>query len=850
MLSEFENLPGMNNAFYSVFFTDIDYMQSDVDIIGEIRKSYFDNGQRIKNKIYCNSGDDKLKFSYDLQKGSNLKWRKMRNDILEETSIDIEDGYIIETYSIEDRKVIKRTFFDKEHNWIKTFYFNNHNRKSPFLILEHIVYDDNDTIRKTIFDNDGKKFEEILSPFPISTNHDIENTLNSMAGIPEVYCIISSGKFYYCNDESYNKRAQALRSIVCDYNSQDEESDLNEINLDENDIIEEAISTDDIIEETVNSPKQTQDIIEENHTNIQYVDACIVGNCPMYPLPKKIINVSDEEKYCYFGAISENNRSGYGRTIMDNGMTAYEGYYKDDMRNGYGAYYYKNGKLCYVGDWKDNKKNGVGIAFSIKDESICVGNWENDKLCGIASQFDKNGNLIYSGNAKNGRKNGAGITYLQDTGNIFIGKWQDGVFMNYGTEISADGNLIYSGGYKNNMRNGYGALYNLNGSIKYIGDWKDNKYNGAGVLQLNDGRVIDGNFEDGLVCDTATETNAKGYKLYEGEWKNNLYNGTGRKYFKNGGYCEGEFKDGIATGIMSGYNSNGNIVYVGEYKDDLPNGSGICYKNGKKEYEGNFTDGVKNGNGKLFDDEKCYYTGQMLDNLQDGYGEYYCDGVITYKGIWSKGMYNGCGVLYENGEPKYVGEFCYDKMNGRINEIENGKIIKECIYDDNKCTYMKEYSSDDMTLIYDGNIKNDQKNGMGCSFVSYGEKLFEGIFKNNEPSKSMRVSLKELSDLPYCPQLENTDYDKYRKGVDFAVELNINGGVYSGHLYMGKPNDKGTILYSDHRYTGNFSEGVPCGEGIIYTKSGDEIKGLFTKIKEHNTQEKIFDNGIVYYYTT
>lgn len=888
MLSEFENLPSLNNEFYSVAFTDIDYMQSDIDVIGEIRKKFFENHKRIKNKVFYNSGSDKLKFSYDLQEGSNLKWRKMRNDVLEELGVDDIDGYAIETYSIIDRKLLKKTFFNKQHQWIKTYYFNEYNRKSPFLILEPVVYDDNDTIKKTTIDTNGNKTEEILSPFPVSSNDYVEYNLSEMSGQPEIYCTMTSGKFHYCSDDCYNKRTQALRMLICEYSDidkdeindsdyiDDEYDDEYYLNDEESIVKESSISTDEVItdnilDETNENIETFEDefinngeIVEDKETienlenlsqndkgsNVQYIDACIIGNCPLYPLPKKIINVSEEERYCYYGEIVDGNRCGYGRTIMNNGITAYEGNYKDDMRNGYGTYYYKSGKLCYVGNWKDNKKNGVGIAVNAKDDSICIGNWSNDMLNGATSHFDKNGNLIYSGTTKNGKKNGAGITYNNFNGNILIGKWQDGVFMDYCTEISTDGVLIYSGGYRNNMRNGYGTLYDLDGNVMYIGNWKDNKYDGEGKLYLKDGKIIEGTFIGGVVSGKATETNIKGFKIYEGEWENNLYNGIGRKYFKNGGYCEGKFKDGETVGIMSGYNSNGNIVYVGEYKDDLPNGSGICYKNGKKEYEGNFVNGIKNGNGKLFDDDKCYYIGQMFDNMQNGYGESYCDDIISYKGTWEKGMYNGYGILYENGQPKYIGEFSYDKMNGRINEIKSGKVIKECIYIENECVYMREYSETDTTLIYEGNVQNNQRNGMGCSFLSYGEKSFEGIFKNNEPSKSMKVSLQKISDLPYCKELENTDYDKYRKCYDFAVELNINGGIYSGNLSMGKPSGKGTILYSDHRYTGKFLDGTPFGDGIIYTNSGEEIKGIFRKDTEQDTKNITFSGGIVYYYSS
>ena len=141
---------------------------------------------------------------------------------------------------------------------------------------------------------------------------------------------------------------------------------------------------------------------------------------------------------------------------------------------------------------------------------------------------------------------------------------------------------------------------------------------------------------------------------------------------------------------------------------------------------------------------------------------------------------------------------------------------------------------------------NNFKNGMGSTFSSSGEKNFEGIFKNGEPIKSMKVYSKLIENLPECSELKDTKYEIYRKPSNFVVEKNINGGLYSGFLENNLPNGQGTILYSDHRYTGNFKNGIAVGNGIIYKNNGDIIKAIFSNKENGKNQKLSFQNNIFY----
>ena len=111
--------------------------------------------------------------------------------------------------------------------------------------------------------------------------------------------------------------------------------------------------------------------------------------------PDKVID-TDGASFYYYGELdARGNRSGYGRTVTQDGRTAYEGCYRDDKRSGQGAYYYKDGGLCYAGDWEENLRSGVGVGVSSSDGSIHVGRWIDNRPKGNGARFSSDGNIKF-----------------------------------------------------------------------------------------------------------------------------------------------------------------------------------------------------------------------------------------------------------------------------------------------------------------------------------------------------------------------------------------------------------------------------------------------------------------------
>lgn len=584
---------------------------------------------------------------------------------------------------------------------------------------------------------------------------------------------------------------------------------------------------------------------EEAGFNITEGPGCaFFGQCPYESIDKLIIE-SGGKQYFYFGDTEGDYRHGSGRTAMFDGKTAYEGSYKDDKRDGFGVYYFKSGKLCYVGSWKENKRSGLGSAYSSADGSVFVGKWEENEPVSVGASFDRNGKLVYVGKTKDGKRTGAGITYSEENDLFFVGKYKDGEFLGQGTQFDKEGNMLYAGGFSDGMREGEGVSYYPDGSVQYKGNWEQGEYSGEGTLYLPDGCILKGSFKAGKADGNCTLTDKNGRLIYIGGFKNDLYSGPGRLCYKGGRFIEGSFFEGETTGVIKEYSEDGILIYNGGWADMERSGKGIEYIDGEKHYEGDFAHGLYEGHGKIYNEDGTVYSGQFKNGTANGFGRCFREDEIIYCGMWENNLYSGCGILYENGSAKYAGCFRDGMRSGRINEISDGHIIRKCLYDNDELVYMCEYNSDG-SLLYYGNVKDGQRSGMGCSFNDSCEKVFEGIFKNGKPDKSMSVFYKELEDLPECEDMSGTEYKGLIHAPEYAVDLPYCGGSYTGQVRDDKPHGTGTILYFDHRYTGMFSDGDAVGNGVIYMRDGSEIEGNFISSPTPSCETLIFTN-VTYY---
>lgn len=150
----------------------------------------------------------------------------------------------------------------------------------------------------------------------------------------------------------------------------------------------------------------------------------------------KLIDNSDE-KYFFFGEYTESGRNGRGKTLMENGFTAYEGDYLDDKRHGKGAFYYRSGDLCYFGDWAENKREGFGMGVSSDTGIAHIGKWHDNKPSGLGVRFDRNGNFLYLDTKSHAVNGGIRVTGFTDT-SVILEVWDEATLKTVRKEISVE----------------------------------------------------------------------------------------------------------------------------------------------------------------------------------------------------------------------------------------------------------------------------------------------------------------------------------------------------------------------------------------------------------------------------
>ena len=783
--------------YYGVYHTGAELIDNS-DMLCRVRRNYFQSGRRQKNKQMDTSYGQSVRYSYSIEPGKPLKWKKMTGTIQTERVIITNTGYYVESYDL-DRKPFKRAYFTNEHRWTLTEYYSPLEKRTPYMTLTP----SSDGNKPVIVKKTSSGSVEILYPFESGLDKSMTDQLNQLAGEPAVFCRTSSGNYYYCSYEEASKRTEVMNQMLEKEKQGDapqptetevvpafevntaalEETDMSEKentesaeiqmtepqlpmsseNAAEGDIAadltspppaqepgkgsetlsEESSSVQAEIEDNENMPDlSAESFSEETPDYNPDRSLCpFLKDCP-YEFMNKMIIDSNGKQYFYFGDADEDKRNGFGRTAMSNGRTAYEGEYKDDKRDGIGIYYYRTGKLCYAGSWQQNKRSGLGVAFSSTDGSAFIGKWDNNESVGIGASFDKDGNLVYLGRTSEGKRDGTGITYSSEKETFFVGKYKNGEFLGVGTQFDMDGNMLYTGGYRGGVRIGKGTSYYIDGTVCYRGEWRNNAYNGEGTLYLPDGTIVKGEFKNGKANGQCTLTDREGRIIYTGTYANDLYNGMGRMYSEDGSYAEGRFVDGEPTGIFNEYDSKNSLIYCGEWNDMRRSGKGIEYSDGEKLYDGEFNNSLYEGRGKQYHNGELVYEGEFVHGVRCGSGVSYENGEISYIGMWKDGKCSGCGIVYEDGEPKYAGCFAEGMKEGRINVLSGDKVIRSCLYKNDELTYMCEYTQDGL-LLYSGSMRNDTRSGMGCLLNISCEKEFEGIFKNGVPDKPMRVLEKE-----------------------------------------------------------------------------------------------------------
>ena len=511
---------------YSVLVSDYEKLDFKNDALAGVRANYFNSGckeQKEITEIELHGMD--YKMSCLLTKNEPLSW-KVTRDNLPYQSVKRATGGVYSVITYNDRGIVfKRQFFDRNHTWLRTEYFNRsiadklitriYPRKvSGIITLVTEDIDDNGIVSvKTLFPSDKQSNENsrVLIYSNVGMLWYDASFLPSDMPFTEKKSYGNSG-FVFNGDLFKNDFVpeNAYNLEDCAYLT---DEDIPNVSDTAEPVSKKDYSAYDIIEKIlVEAHKTNKDLFGEiiNHTaeeDFEPAEVKIVTG-------EKDEQLSDDE-------VEENSQISEHEIADDTDAVAETSDEQtEDSENVVTIDSSGEASADEETDFEKVEAN-IGTHCQIDDVPTGESDEENPEIvneeephCDVVI-LTKSGRYTYFGNL--------------DENNCRTGR---------GRTVSPDGMTSYDGEYLDDRRNGFGVCYYNNGSINYVGNWTDNSRNGGGVgYRLSDGT------------------------MHAGKWDNNTPDGYGARFDRNGNLIDvSNYENGVRTGKSVSFDENGNIV--------------------------------------------------------------------------------------------------------------------------------------------------------------------------------------------------------------------------------------------------------------------------------------------------
>lgn len=511
---------------YSVLVSDYEKLDFKNDALAGVRANYFNSGckeQKEITEIELHGMD--YKMSCLLTKNEPLSW-KVTRDNLPYQSVKRATGGVYSVITYNDRGIVfKRQFFDRNHTWLRTEYFNRsiadklitriYPRKvSGIITLVTEDIDDNGIVSvKTLFPSDKQSNENsrVLIYSNVGMLWYDASFLPSDMPFTEKKSYGNSG-FVFNGDLFKNDFVpeNAYNLEDCAYLT---DEDIPNVSDTPEPVSKKDYSAYDIIEKIlVEAHKTNKDLFGEiiNHTaeeDFEPAEVKIVTG-------EKDEQLSDDE-------VEENSQISEHEIADDTDAVAETS--DEQTEDSESVVTVDSSGEASEDEETDfeNVESNIGTHCQIDDVPTEESDEENPEIvneeephCDVVI-LTKSGRYTYFGNL--------------DENNCRTGR---------GRTVSPDGMTSYDGEYLDDRRNGFGVCYYNNGSINYVGNWTDNSRNGGGVgYRLSDGT------------------------MHAGKWDNNTPDGYGARFDRNGNLIDvSNYENGVRTGKSVSFDENGNIV--------------------------------------------------------------------------------------------------------------------------------------------------------------------------------------------------------------------------------------------------------------------------------------------------
>ena len=511
---------------YSVLVSDYEKLDFKNDALAGVRANYFNSGckeQKEITEIELHGMD--YKMSCLLTKNEPLSW-KVTRDNLPYQSVKRATGGVYSVITYNDRGIVfKRQFFDRNHTWLRTEYFNRSIADKLITRIYPRKVSGIITLVTEDIDDNGIVSVKTLFPSDKQSNENSRVLIYSNVGMLWYDASFLPSDMPFTEKKSYGNSGFVFNGDLFKndfvpenaYNLEDcaflTDEDIPNVSDTAEPVSKKDYSAYDIIEKIlVEAHKTNKDLFGEiiNHTaeeDFEPAEVKIVTG-------EKDEQLSDDE-------VEENSQISEHEIADDTDAVAET---SDEQT--------EDSESVVTVDSPDeasedketdfeNVEANIGTHCQIDDVPTEESDEENPE---IVNEEEPHCDVVIL--TKSGR-----YTYFGklDENNCRTGR---------GRTVSPDGMTSYDGEYLDDRRNGFGVCYYNNGSINYVGNWTDNSRNGGGVgYRLSDGT------------------------MHAGKWDNNTPDGYGARFDRNGNLIDvSNYENGVRTGKSVSFDENGNIV--------------------------------------------------------------------------------------------------------------------------------------------------------------------------------------------------------------------------------------------------------------------------------------------------
>lgn len=559
----------VNKKVYGVCLTSREGTDILNDDFAIMRKNFFDGNMKT---VKVSTKDDVIKGFAGKLKGKmkkrGLSWKRTAGKTITEESFNYNGGSAIVRRDYFGT-IISKIYFDKQHVWLKSEYFDSSTQSTSQIILKPVP--SINCIERFDYNPSDKMYQsEILYPSTYNEGTAEQSIVNANFGIPMIIVQTEDGVFSYSPKEEALARENCLKEIadgtivlmpaweVKDGKLQTESSETEQ----ESEVITnfenlESAATIKQIPEAV--PESEEDIVHgEIAASDAYIETIDNETTPLEPLKEKdatpiaIINgeilesTSDLEmehimemvRKAYYGEITDteeepsltaDNETELDENIAEEPLTdntpLEEASEDEETLENFDG---QDAELAKV-----NNETSVALPFTGRQRSeqangmtAYEGEYKDGRRDGFGAYYYKDGNLCYAGSWKDDKKQGLGVSFRNSDHALHVTNWESDKSGDYVTLFDKDGILKYSGKIIDGKKQGAGMTYREDGTI-FIGKWKDGDDTGFGSLFDEDGDLVyTGMWKDGKRHGTGTEFGKSGEILFSGEWKDdNQHNG-------------------------------------------------------------------------------------------------------------------------------------------------------------------------------------------------------------------------------------------------------------------------------------------------------------------------------------